>query len=109
MDKKLLTTALTRVLAGIVIMAALIFIPAGTWAYWQGWLLLGILFVPMIVAGFVLMYKAPELLRKRLNMKEEQKEQKLVVALSGTMFMAAFIVAGLNFRFNWMVFSLSSK
>ena len=75
MDKKLLTTALTRVLAGIVIMAALIFIPAGTWAYWQGWLLLGILFIPMIVAGFVLMYKAPELLKKRLNMKEEQKEQ----------------------------------
>lgn len=105
MDKKLLTTALTRVLAGIVIMAALIFIPAGTWAYWQGWLLLGILFVPMIVAGFVLMYKAPELLRKRLNMKEEQKEQKLVVALSGIMFITAFVVAGLNFRFKWVVLS----
>ncbi|NEX00507.1 Protein-S-isoprenylcysteine O-methyltransferase Ste14 [Pseudobutyrivibrio sp. NOR37] len=105
MDKKLLTTALTRVLAGIVIMAALIFIPAGTLVYWQGWLLLGILFVPMIVAGFVLMYKAPELLRKRLNMKEEQKEQKLVVALSGIMFITAFAVAGLNFRFKWMVLS----
>lgn len=105
MDKKLLTTALTRALAGIVIMAALIFIPAGTWAYWQGWLLLVILFVPMIVAGFVMMVKSPELLKKRLNMKEEQKEQKLVVFLSGIMFMAAFILAGLNFRFNWMVFS----
>ena len=105
MDKKLLITALTRVLAGIVIMAALIFIPAGTCAYWQGWLLLGILFVPMIVAGFVMMFKSPELLKKRLNMKEEQKEQKLVVALSGVMFIAAFVVAGLNFRFKWMVLS----
>ena len=105
MDKKLLITALTRVLAGIVLMAALIFIPAGTCAYWQGWLLLGILFVPMIVAGFVMMFKSPELLKKRLNMKEEQKEQKLVVALSGVMFIAAFVVAGLNFRFKWMVLS----
>lgn len=105
MDKKLLITALTRVLAGIVIMAALIFIPAGTCAYWQGWLLLGILFVPMIVAGFVMMVKSPELLKKRLNMKEEQKEQKLVVALSGIMFITAFVVAGLNFRFKWMMLS----
>ena len=67
------------------------------------WLLLGILFIPMFAAGIVMMFKNPELLKKRLNAKEEQKEQKAVIALSGIMFLAAFIVAGLNFRFEWIV------
>ncbi|SDH97682.1 Protein-S-isoprenylcysteine O-methyltransferase Ste14 [Pseudobutyrivibrio sp. 49] len=103
MEKKLIVQALTKVFCGIVLLAAFIFIPAGTVYYWQGWLLMGILFIPMIIAGFVMMFKCPELLKKRLNAKEEQSEQKTVVFLSGLMFIAAFVVAGLNFRFRWIV------
>ncbi|MBQ6480159.1 MAG: isoprenylcysteine carboxylmethyltransferase family protein [Anaerolineaceae bacterium] len=86
-------------------MGLLLFLPAGTFSYWQGWLLMGILFLPMFIAGLVMMKKSPELLRKRLNAKEEQSEQKSVVALSGMMFLAAFIIAGLNFRFRWCLLS----
>lgn len=103
MDTKLLGTALTRVFVGLVIMTLLIFVPAGSLGYWQGWLLLGILFVPMIIAGFVMLFKCPDLLRKRLNLKEEQKDQKIVVLLSGLMFILAFVVAGLNYRFSWIM------
>ncbi|MBP5766594.1 MAG: isoprenylcysteine carboxylmethyltransferase family protein, partial [Clostridia bacterium] len=77
--------------------------PAGTFAFPQGWLLLGVLFVPMFGAGIVMMVKNPVLLKKRLNAKEKQGEQKTVLALSGLMFVAAFVVAGLNFRFGWFV------
>ena len=84
-------------------MGLLLFLPAGSFAYWQGWLLMGILFVPMFIAGFVMLSKNPDLLRKRLNAKEEEKEQKTVVALSGLLFIAAFVVAGLNWRFQWCV------
>ena len=100
---KLFFQALTKFLLGAVIFGLLIFLPAGSFHYWQGWLLMGILFVPMFVAGLILMVKNPELLRKRLNAKEEEKEQKSVVALSGMMFVAAFVVAGLNWRFQWLV------
>jgi len=100
---KLFFQALTKFLLGAVIFGLLIFLPAGSFHYWQGWLLMGILFVPMFVAGLILMVKNPELLRKRLNAKEEEKEQKSVVALSGVMFVAAFVVAGLNWRFQWLV------
>ena len=103
MDTKLLTQALAKVSLGIVLMGLLLFLPAGSFAYWQGWLLMGILFVPMFVAGFVMLFKNPDLLRKRLNAKEEEKEQKTVVALSGLLFIAAFVVAGLNWRFQWCV------
>ena len=103
MDTKLLTQALAKVSLGIVLMGLLLFLPAGSFAYWQGWLLMGILFVPMFVAGFVMLFKNPGLLRKRLNAKEEEKEQKTVVALSGLLFIAAFVVAGLNWRFQWCV------
>ena len=103
MDAKLFFQALTKFLLGIIIFGLLIFLPAGSLHYWQGWLLMGILFVPMFVAGLLLMVKNPELLRKRLNAKEEEKEQKSVVALSGMMFVAAFVVAGLNWRFQWLV------
>ena len=103
MDTKLFTQALTKFFLGVVIIGLLLFLPAGSFRYWQGWLLMGILFVPMFVAGFVLMAKNPELLRKRLNAKEEEKEQKKVVALSGVLFAAAFVVAGLNWRFQWCV------
>lgn len=87
----------------MLLVGFLLFLPAGSFLYWNGWLLIAVLFVPMIVAGFVMMKKNPELLRKRLNVKEEQPEQKTVIVLSGVMFLAAFIVAGLNFRFGWIV------
>ena len=103
MDAKLLTQALAKVSLGIVLMGLLLFLPAGSFRYWQGWLLMGILFVPMFIAGFVMLFKNPDLLRKRLNAKEEEKEQKTVVALSGLLFIAAFVVAGLNWRFRWCV------
>ena len=103
MDTKLFTQALTKFFLGVVIIGLLLFLPAGSFRYWQGWLLMGILFVPMFIAGFVLMAKNPELLRKRLNAKEEEKEQKTVVGLSALLFIAAFVVAGLNWRFQWCV------
>ena len=79
----------------------LIFLPAGTLAFFNGWLLMGILFVPMFCAGIVMMFKNPELLKSRLDAKEKQKDQSMVVKLSGLMFLAGFIVAGLDFRFGW--------
>ncbi|MCR5663382.1 MAG: isoprenylcysteine carboxylmethyltransferase family protein [Oscillospiraceae bacterium] len=101
MDKKLFASALIKFFAGLLLVGLLIFLPAGTFDFWQGWLLLGVLFVPMFAAGLVMMAKSPELLRSRLNAKEEQTEQKTVVALSGLMFLAAFVLAGLNRRFLW--------
>ena len=103
MDRNLLIQALAKVSLGVVLMGLLLFLPAGSLRYWQGWLLMGILFVPMLVAGFVMLFKNPDLLRKRLNAKEEEKEQKTVVALSGLLFITAFVVAGLNWRFQWCV------
>ena len=103
MDAKLFFQALTKFLLGVVIFGLIIFLPAGSFHYWQGWLLMGVLFVPMFLAGLLLMMKTPELLRKRLKAKEEEKEQKSIVALSGVMFVASFVVAGLNWRFQWLV------
>ena len=103
MNSRLFTKAITRFLAGLLIVGLLLFVPAGTLAYWQAWLLTGILFVPMFIAGLVMMKKSPDLLRKRLNVKEEQSEQKNVILLSGLMFLAAFVFAGLNFRFQWII------
>ena len=103
MDKDLLIQSLTKVSLGVIILGLLLFLPAGSLRYWQGWLLMGILFVPMIIAGFVMLAKNPELLRKRLNAKEEEKEQKLVVALSGQIFIAVFLVAGFNWRYRWIM------
>ena len=103
MDTKLFFQALTKFLLGVILFGLLIFLPAGSFHYWQGWLMIGCLFAPMFVAGLILMVKNPDLLRKRLNAKEEEKEQKAVVALSGGMFVAAFVVAGLNWRFQWML------
>ena len=103
MDGKLFLQAIVKFLLGFLLVAALLFVPAWSFAYWQAWLLLGILFVPMFCAGIVMLFKSPELLRKRLNAKEEEAEQKAVVLLSGLTFLAAFILAGLNFRFGWIV------
>ena len=104
-NTKLFVQAVTRFLAGLLIVGLLLFLPAGTFAFWQAWLLIFILFVPMFIAGLILMKKSPDLLRKRLNAKEEQTEQKTVILLSGLMFLAAFIAAGLNFRFGWVILS----
>ena len=104
MDKKrLFLQALGKFLLGVVVIGLLLFLPAGSLQYWQGWLLMGILFVPMFCAGLVMMAKNPELLRKRLNAKEGEKEQRTVVKLSGILFVATFVVAGLNWRFDWCV------
>ncbi len=103
MDKGLLSQALAKYFLGVLLLGVLLFLPAWSLRYWQGWLLMGILFVPMFVAGLVMMAKSPDLLRKRLNAKEQEKEQKTVVKLSGLLFIAAFVVAGLNWRFGWCV------
>ena len=103
MDAKLFSQAIVKFLSGLLIVGLLLFLPAGTFAFWQAWLLMGILFVPMFLAGLVMMQKSPALLRKRLDAREAQSEQRAVIALSGLMFLAAFVVAGLNFRFGWIV------
>ena len=88
---------------GLLLAGLLLFLPAGTLRYWNAWLLIGILFVPMFIAGIVMLFRCPELLRKRLNVNENEKEQKQVIAWSGLMFLAVFILAGLNFRFKWII------
>lgn len=103
MTGKLFVQAIGKFLLGVVLIGLLLFLPAGTLRYWNAWLFLGILFIPMFIAGIVMMCKNPDLLRKRLNAKEEEAEQKTVLVLSGLMFLAAFVVAGLNFRFQWIV------
>ena len=103
MNTKLFIQAIVKFLSGLLLVGLLLFLPAGTLAYWQAWLLIGILFLPMFIAGLIMMKKSPDLLRKRLDAREEQMEQKAVIALSGLMFLAAFVVAGLNFRFGWIV------
>ena len=101
MNKHLLIQALVKILAGIALVGSMVFLPAGSFAYWQGWLLMGVLFVPMFIAGIFMLVKNPELLRKRLNAKEKESEQKTVVALSGLLFIISFVTAGLNWRFDW--------
>ena len=102
MSLKLFFEALINFIVGFILVGLLIFIPAGSFSYWNGWLFMGILFIPMFIAGVVMMFKSPDLLRSRLNAKEREHEQQEVVALSGLMFLAGFIVAGLNYRFNWI-------
>ena len=103
MNAKLFFQAMGKFIMGIVLVGLLLFLPAGTFDYWNAWIFIAILFGPMFVAGLVMMATNVELLKKRLNAKEEQSEQKTVIALSGIMFLAAFIVAGLNFRYRWIV------
>lgn len=103
MTGKLLTEALIKVFSGIVLMGLMLFVPAGTLSYPEGWRFMLVLFVPMILAGFVMLAKCPELLRKRLNMKEKLGEQKQVILLSGLMFLGGFIAAGLSFRYGFML------
>ena len=102
MNVKLFFEAIFKFLLGVILVGLLIFIPAGTINYINGWLLMGLLFIPMFIAGIIMMVKSPDLLRSRLNAKEKESEQKEVVALSGLMFLSGFIIAGLDYRFSWI-------
>ena len=101
MTKKLFVSAITKFTAGVILLALLLFLPAGTVHYPGGWLLMGILFIPMFLAGLVMMATNPNLLRSRLNAKEKEREQDLVIKLSGLMFLVGFVLAGLDHRFGW--------
>ena len=103
MNMKLFLSAIVKFALGVVLIGALLFLPAWTLHYPQAWLLMGILFIPMFLAGLVMMAKNPSLLRSRLNAKEKEREQSLVVKLSGLMFLCGFILAGLSFRFGWLM------
>ena len=103
MKKSLLFQAVGKFLLGVVLVGLLVFWSAGTFRYWQGWLFMVILFIPMFLAGVVMLIKNPALLQKRLNAKEKEREQSLVVKLSGLMFLLGFIVAGLTVRFDWYI------
>jgi protein-S-isoprenylcysteine O-methyltransferase Ste14 len=98
---KLLIEALTKFACGVLLVGLLIFLPAGTVGFSYGWLLMALLFVPMFIAGIVMLAKSPDFLKKRLDAKEKQATQKGVVAVSGLMFIAGFVVAGLDYRFGW--------
>jgi protein-S-isoprenylcysteine O-methyltransferase Ste14 len=103
MNIKLFFDAIVKFTLGFLIIGLLIFVSAGTLDYWNGWLFMALLFIPMFIAGIIMMLKSPELLRKRLNAKEKEIEQKQVVLFSGLMFLVGFIIAGLNYRFNWIL------
>ncbi len=98
---KLLFEAIVKFTCGLLLVGLLIFLPAGTFHYVYGWLFAGLLFAPMLIAGFVMFFKSPDFLKKRLDAKEKQATQKGVLAFSGLMFIAGFVVAGLDFRFGW--------
>lgn len=101
MDADLFFQAMTKFILGLIILGILVFLPAGTLNYPNGWLFMGLLFIPMFIMGIILLFKSPDLLNKRLNYKEKEYEQKIVVLVSGLMFISAFLLAGLNYRFNW--------
>lgn len=103
MNVKLFFEAIIKFAVGALIVGLLVFIPANTINYWNGWLFMGLLFIPMFIAGIFMMIKSPELLKKRLNAKEKESDQKQVVAFSGLMFLAGFIIAGLNYRYSWVI------
>ena len=102
MDIKLFLQAIIKYVFGVLIVGGLLFIPANSFDYWNGLLFMGLLFIPMFIAGIILMIKNPELLRKRLNAKEKENEQKWVLLFSGLMFITGFIVAGLNYKYKWI-------
>ena len=99
---KLFLEAIIKFTLGVLIIGLLLFIPAGTINYFNGWLFMAILFIPMFIAGIIMMIKSPDLLKSRLNAKEKEREQQEVVKLSGLMFIVGFIIAGLNYRYSWI-------
>lgn len=98
---KLLVNALVKFVLGIVLVMLLVFIPAGTLSYFNGWLFIGLLFIPMFIFGIYLFFKKPELLRRRLNNKEKEGTQKFVVLISALLFIGGFIVCGLDYRYGF--------
>ena len=103
MNIKLFISAITKFIFGVILIGILIFWPANTINYWNGWLFMGLLFIPMFIAGIVMMIKSPDLLKKRLKAKEKENEQKQVLLFSGLMFLVGFIIAGLNYRYSWII------
>ena len=103
MNIELFLTAIAKYLLGVIVVGILLFVPAGTFNYWNACLFMGVLFIPMFIAGIVLMIKNPMLLKSRLDVKEKEKEQKQVILHSGLMLLVGFIVAGLNYRFSWII------
>lgn len=103
MRLRLLLSALIKYLLGVVIVGALLFLSAGSVEYWQGWLFMAVLFIPLFIVGIVMLMRSPELLEKRLNAKERDSEQSLVVKLSGLLFVALFLLSGLNWRYGWLL------
>lgn len=103
MNKELFIKAITRYFAGLILVCLLLFIPSGTIKYPNGWLFIGILFIPMFIAGIIMMLKNPKLLELRLNVKEKETEQKEVIIGSAIMFVSGFVIAGLNFRYEWFI------
>lgn len=99
---KLFIQAISRFILGILLIGVLLFVPAGTLNYINAWLLMGLLFIPMFIVGIILLIKNPDLLKRRLDAKENEKEQKTVIITSGIMFLSGFIIAGLNYRYNWI-------
>lgn len=106
MNIKLFLEAIIKFISGVVLVGLLLFLPAGTFSFANGWIFMGVLFIPIFIAGIIMMLKNPDLLKKRLDAKEKEKDQSIVVKLSGLMFLAGFIVAGLGFRFNWYTLPL---
>lgn len=102
MSRKLFVSAISKFLLGVILVGVLIFLPAFTLNFVNGWILMGVLFIPMFIAGIVMMVKNPSLLASRLDAKEKEKTQDIVVKLSGLMFVAGFVVAGLDYRFKWL-------
>ena len=102
MDIKLLLQGIIKVLLGIIIVGLLLFVPAGTLEYYNAWLFMELLFIPMVFVGFIMFFKNPDLFRSRLNAKEKEDDQKVIIILSGIMFIVGFIVAGLDYRFGWI-------
>ena len=105
MDIKLFLKAIVKYFFGIILVGILLFVPAGSFNYCNAWLFMGLLFIPMFIAGIILMFKNPMLLKSRLDVKEKEKEQKQVILCSGLMFLFGFIIAGLNYRFSWITIS----
>lgn len=103
MHLKLLISALGKYLTGVLVVGALVMLPAGSLEYWQGWLFMAVLFIPIFIVGVVMLVRSPELLAKRLSAKERVSEQSLVVKLSGLLFIAVFLLSGLNWRFGWLL------
>ena len=103
MDRRLIVQAIVQYPSGLILISTLLFIPAGTLKFWNAWLFIAVLFIPMLLVGIVLAIKKPELLRKRLNAKEKESGQKSVILLSALMFIGGFVLAGLDFRFKWLV------